>query len=412
MNRFRLSTVIIFSLAWAISGSAFAYNGNVENNIFEMESYTTIGGKTIPNVRVGWESWGALNEAKDNVILITHSFIRDAHAAGWDPISKTKGYWDAVIGSGSLIDTDKYFVISTDSLINMNANLPGVTTTGPATINPDTGKPYGMTFPLVTIRDMVNVQKALLNSLGITSLHAVMGVSMGASQAVEWASAYPEMVERIIPIVGAGETNSFLIGILDVWASPIMLDPKWNGGNYYASGAPMDGLREAFKLIIMYARQWKWADETFGRDWAEVDKNPATAFENQYKIQVELHDIAAGLAQYADANHFLYLAKAVQNFVAGHGNSLAEGLAAIKSAVLFIYSPDDLIIPADKVAEAGDLIEADGSPAEVEYVALQGSSGHADGTYSIMQAAGRITQFLERDLGKSPRGRVRNRRRY
>src|SRR3954471_10306792 len=146
----------------------------VEKKIFELPSCTTLHGATIQNVRIGWESYGTLNAAKDNVILVTHFFSGTSHAAGrYAPDDPLPGYWDAIIGPGKAIDTDRFFVISSDTLVNMNVKDPTVVTTGPASVDPDTGRPYGMRFPIVTVRDFVNVQKALLESLGIASLYAV-----------------------------------------------------------------------------------------------------------------------------------------------------------------------------------------------------------------------------------------------
>src|SRR3954453_658547 len=181
----------------------------VEKEIFELPSYTTLHGATIRDVRIGWESYGALNGLRDNAVLVTHYFSGTSHAAGrYKPDDPLPGYWDAIIGPGKAIDTDKYFVLSSDTLVNMNVKDPNVVTTGPASIDPRTGKPYGMRFPIVTIRDFVNVQKALLDSLGIRRLHAVMGASMGCLQAMEWASAYPDMMQRVIAVIGGAEENA------------------------------------------------------------------------------------------------------------------------------------------------------------------------------------------------------------
>src|SRR5215510_8593789 len=191
-----------------LAAPAAAQDLMTEKKTFELPSYTTTGGKTIKNVRVGWESYGQLNTDKSNAILITHFFSGTSHAAGkYKPDDKAAGYWDAIIGPGKAIDTNTYYVISADTLVNLNAKDPNVVTTGPASVNPDTGKPYALSFPVVTIRDFVNVQKALLESLGIKQLHAVMGASMGALQAYEWASSYPEMVGKVVPVIGAGESD-------------------------------------------------------------------------------------------------------------------------------------------------------------------------------------------------------------
>nr|VFK00969.1 MAG: homoserine O-acetyltransferase [Candidatus Kentron sp. LFY] len=387
----RVITAIAIGLA--TSGSAFSFDDIVKKRVFEMPSYTTVGGKTIEKLRVGWESYGVLGEARDNAILITHYYDGTSHAAGrYSPDDRRPGYWDSIIGSGKPIDTDKYFVISSDTLVNFNVNDPNVITTGPATVDPATGKPYGMDFPLVTIRDFVNVQKALVESLGISTLHAVAGPSMGSLQAIEWASAYPDMVERVMPVIGMGLANAYQIAIFDVWGAPIRLDPKWNGGDYYDSEPPMDGLQLAYKILTVNARHWEWANESYGRTWANSDKDPAAAFENRYKIEVKLDSAARGQAAKGDANHFLYLAKACQNFIAGHGTSLEKGLAAIDAPVLLIYAPDDLIFFPEQVLRTKSLIEADGT--RVETVKLEGKLGHADGFVSIAKAADSIARFL------------------
>src|SRR2546430_15795724 len=145
--------------------NASAYDGQVEKKIFTLPSYTTVGGKAIKNVRVGYETYGALNAAGDNAIFVPHFFTATSHAAGkYKPTDAAAGYWDPIIGAGKPIDTDKYFVISADALANLNTKDANVATTGPATVNPDTGKPYGMSFPVISYKDTVRVHKALLDS--------------------------------------------------------------------------------------------------------------------------------------------------------------------------------------------------------------------------------------------------------
>jgi homoserine O-acetyltransferase/O-succinyltransferase len=205
----------------------------VEKRTFEMPSLKTLGGQTIKAVKVGWQSAGTLNADKSNAILITHFFSGNSHAFGkYKAEDAAAGYWDGLIGPGKAIDTNRFFVLSSDTLVNLNTGMPSVVTTGPASVNPDTGKPYGMSFPVVGIGDFVNVQKALVESLGITKLHTVMGASMGGLQAYDWAARYPQMVDRIIPVISAAEASPWLIAWLDAWGSPIKLDPKWNNGDY------------------------------------------------------------------------------------------------------------------------------------------------------------------------------------
>lgn len=374
--------------------SAAGEIGIVEKKVFELPSYTTRGGRTIAPVRVGWESYGTLNPAKDNVVLITHFFSGTSHAAGkYAESDPAPGYWNAIIGPGKAIDTEKWFVLSSDTLVNLNVHDPKVVTTGPATVNPATGRPWGMDFPIVGIGDFVDVQKALVESLGISRLHAVIGASMGALQALEWAASYPEMVERVVPVIGAGEVDPFLLGWLDAWATPIRLDPNWNGGDYYGRTPPTAGLAAALKLVTLHARWYEWADKAFGRAWAEEGKDPAAAMGHRFKIEAALDAAGAARAKVADANHFLYLVKANQLFVAG-GGGLAEGLRRIEAPVLLIPSKDDLIFLPTRVERTAELIRADGTPAEIAW--LDGVDGHLDGITAIGQAAERLKAFLER----------------
>jgi homoserine O-acetyltransferase len=368
--------------------------GIVEKKVFELPSLTTQGGRTIAPVRVGWESYGTLNAARDNVILITHFFSGTSHAAGrYAPEDRAPGYWDAIIGKGRAIDTDRFFVVSSDTLANLNTGDPKVTTTGPATINPATGRPWGLEFPIVTIRDFVEVQKALLESLGITRLHAVMGASMGALQAFEWAIAYPDRVGRVVPVIGAADGNPFLVGWLDVWAAPIRLDPAWNGGDYYGREPPLRGLAEALKVVTLHARWYEWAETAFGRAWAEDGKDPAAALANRFKIEATLDAAGLARAKVSDAKHFLYLAKASQLYAAG-GGDVAAGLRRIEAPVLLVPSKDDLVFLPGWVERTRALIAADGTPAEIAW--LDGTDGHLDGVVGLGQQAAAIKAFLER----------------
>jgi homoserine O-acetyltransferase/O-succinyltransferase len=356
----------------------------VEKKTFELPSHTTAAGAVIKNVKIGWEAAGTLNADKSNAILITHFFSGTSHAFGkYAASDKAAGYWDAIIGPGKAIDTNKYYVLSSDTLVNLNVHAPNVVTTGPASINPDSGKPYAMDFPVVSIKDFVAVQKALVESLGIRKLKAVMGASMGALQAYEWAASYPDMVERVIPVIGMPGVDAFMIEWLDVWAAPIRLDPKWNNGDYYGKEPPLEGLKQSLKIISLHANHWEWADKTFGLAPAEEGKDPAKAMGNRFKIEAALDAAAAARAATADANHLLYLVKA---------NQLASAdPTKIKAPMLLLYSPTDLVFPpplveaARKIAAAGD---------KVDTAQLAGPNGHLNGLVAIGQAGARISAFL------------------
>jgi homoserine O-acetyltransferase len=382
------ATLIVLALAAApVAASAQSGDLIVEKKTFELPSYTTAAGETIKNVKIGWEAAGTLNADKSNAILITHFYSGTSHAFGKYAAADTlPGYWDAIIGPGKAIDTNKYYVLSSDTLVNLNANMPNVVTTGPASIDPATGKPYGMSFPVVSIRDFVRVQKALIDSLGIKKLRAVMGASMGGLQAYEWAQSYPDSVERIVTVIAAASAEPYLIGWFDLWGQPIRLDPKWNGGDYYGKEPPLEGLKAALKLVTLQANSWEWARKTFGTAPAVEGKDPAKAMGNRFKIEAYLDQVAAARAGVADANHFLYLVKANQ--------LAAVDPARIKVPALVLYAPNDLVFYEPLVQETIQKIAAGGTA--VENGTLPGPNGHLNGVVAIGQAAERITTFLSR----------------
>jgi homoserine O-acetyltransferase len=368
----------------------------VKKEVFELPSFTTQSGRQLKNVKVGWESYGTLNADKSNAILICHFFSGTGHAAGkYAAADKAAGYWDVIIGPGKAIDTTKYFVFSSDTLVNLSPGDPNVVTTGPASIDPDTGKPYGYLsekndkgFPIVSIRDFVEVQKELVKSLGIKKLAMVAGASMGGLQTYEWAAAYPDMVGRIMPVIASAEPDAGLIDWLEIWAAPIRLDPKWNGGDYYGKEPPLSGLGQALKIVTLHAQTNAWATAAFGTKWANEGKSPYESFSNGYLVDAALDKAGMGRAKTSDANSFLYLVRANQLFAEGQ----AERMKAIKAPTLLIYSPGDLIFPPDSVKRTAAAIKANG--ASVELVELKGNRGHLDGVISIKQAEGAIAAFL------------------
>ncbi|WP_027994092.1 E22 family MetX-like putative esterase [Sinorhizobium meliloti] len=385
---------ILFTVA-IIAGPALAYEPLVKKREFTLKNFVTRGGKTVPEMRLGYETYGTLNKARDNAILIPHFFSGNSHAAGkYKEDDVSAGYWDAIIGSGKPIDTDKYFVVSVDTPVNLGAKDPNVITTGPATVNPKTGKPWGMDFPIMTIGDFVDTQKGLMAQLGIEKWHAVMGASMGGLQSYEWAARYPDKLERVIPVISSGWADANLIAWLDVWASPIKLDPNWNDGNYYTGQAPKAGLAQALKTITLHANSAEWTNGTFERDWAREGADPGQSWANDYRVVAKLNEASAARVAQSDANHLLYLVRANQLFVAGHPkDSLYQGLLNIDVPVMLIHTDEDLIFPGNAVRETGTIIKSDGTP--VEFVELEGRRGHMDGVLGIAQAGERIRAFLE-----------------
>jgi homoserine O-acetyltransferase/O-succinyltransferase len=381
------------ALVLAAGVPAAAYDGPVEKKTFSMPAYTTVNGATIKNVRVGYETYGTLNAARDNVILIAHFFSGNSHAAGkYAASDAAPGYWDVIIGAGKPIDTDRFFVVSSDTLVNLNTKDGKTVTTGPASVNPDTGRPYGMSFPIVTIRDFVNVQKALLDSLGIKKLHAVTGASMGALQAFEWAAAYPDMVPRLIPVIGAAELNAFGIEWANVWASPIRLDPRWNNGDYYGKEEPIDGLALALKIITIHARHYGWASRTFGRKWAAPDRDPARGWAHLFAVEDAIDKAAAARARVSDANSLLYLVKANQLFVTGHKGTLEDGLKDVKARVLLLPAQSDVLLFPDFSKQAMEILKKQGR--DVRYEEIPGDGGHLDGVLAVAKVGETIRKFL------------------
>jgi homoserine O-acetyltransferase len=378
--RYKAAAVLV--LALLLCGAAQAADLIVEKKTFDLPSYDSVGGGTIKNVKIGWQAAGTLNADKSNAILITHFFSGTSHAFGkYAPGDAAAGYWDAIIGPGKAIDTDKYYVLSSDTLVNLNVKAPNVVTTGPASIDSDTGKPYGLSFPVVNIKDFVNVQKALVESLGIKKLKMVMGASMGALQAYEWAASYPDMVDRVITVIGTPAADPFLIGWLDLWAEPIRIDPKWNNGDYYDKEPPLAGLTAALKILTLHANHWDWAASSQG-GWAEEGKDPNKALANKFKIEATLEAAAAARAKIADANHFIYLARA---------NQLASADSRrMKAPTLVLYTPTDLVFYAPFVESAAARISA------AQTGTITGPNGHLNGVLAISQAADKISSFLAR----------------
>jgi len=366
----------------------------VEKKTFSLKEFMLVSGKKISPVQIGYETYGTLASTKDNVILICHFYSGNSHAAGkYSADQKIPGYWDAIIGPGKPFDTNKYFIVSSDTLCNMNPKSPTVITTGPATINPETGKPYGLSFPMVTIRDFVNLQYKLLERLGVKKLKAVSGASMGGIQSFEWAVAYPDFVERVIPVIATPKLHGWLIGWMKLWGDPIKLDPKWNNGDYYGKQEPVDGMTYSLMLITLSAQWADWAEKIFDRKWADTQKNPYHAMENQFLIEDGLYKGGLGRAKTADANSMLYLNKACALFDIGHGHgSFEEAVKKIQAKVLMIGTDTDILFPPHQIKEGVDIFKKMGKNAN--YFELKSPFGHLGGILNITQANDAITKFL------------------
>ena len=361
-----------------------------EKKFFTLPQYTTAAGKTIKNVRVGYETYGKLNATGDNAVFVAHFFSGTSHAAGrYKADEKVAGYWDAIIGAGKAIDTDRYFVVSADTLANLNVKSPTVGTTGPASINPDTGKPYGSTFPVVSMKDFVRVHKALIDSLGITKLQAVAGASGGSIQAMEWAAEYPQLVERVIHVIGPGlDIHPYVIGLLDLWMMPIKLDPNWKGGDYFGGPEPLEGVAQSLKTVTLTALHFSWAEKVHGYKWAAEGRSPHDSMANLFAIEDSLYKTGVARASATDAAHFVWMAKANQLY------NLEKEQARIRAKVLFLPAKTDLVFPPELSRRAAEKLKAQGN--HVEVYEIEGTSGHLDGLFSIAKVGDRIKAFLEK----------------
>ena len=365
----------------------------VEKQHFTTKDFTTVSGVTLEQVDIGWESYGKLNANKDNVILITHYFSGTSHAAGkYKADDALPGYWDAIIGPGKAIDTNKYYVISSDTLVNANWHDENVITTGPASTNPKTGKPYGLDFPVVTITDFVNVQKRLLDSLGITKLHAVMGASMGSFQALEWATRYPDKVERLIHVIGAATMDAWTVAALEKWALPIRLDKNWQQGNYYGKERPLDGLAATMLNITQDAMHPIIYNASFP-DFNVLDEGALKDIRTLPKLNQVLAQRAMARAKTQDANHVLYLVRASQLFTAGMQSDLTTALKNVSAKTLLLPATNDLLLRPENMRTVFDTMKAAGK--DVEISEIEGGWGHLDGIFSITPKAQLISEFLE-----------------
>ncbi|MBE0419005.1 E22 family MetX-like putative esterase [Pseudoalteromonas nigrifaciens] len=392
-----MKTKLIMSVLLLIV-STVAYSNDktapmlVEKQHFTTKNFTTVSGVTLSRVDVGWESYGTLNKAKDNVVLITHYFSGTSHAAGkYKADDALAGYWDALIGPGKAIDTNKYFVISSDTLVNANWHDPNVITTGPASTNPATGKPYGLDFPVVTITDFVEVQKRLLDSLGINKLHAVIGASMGSFQALEWAVRYPEQVERLVHVIGAATMDAWTVSALEKWAMPIRLDKNWQQGNYYNKERPLAGLTATLLNITQDAMHPLIYNASFPH-FEVLDDDALQDIRTLPKVNQVLEARALAKAKLQDANHVLYLVRASQLFTAGRSANLTDALKKVQAKTLLLPATNDLLLRPENVRKMHSIMDELGK--EVTISEIAGGWGHLDGLFSITPKAQQISEFL------------------
>ncbi len=366
----------------------FTSETRVVKRVFTLPALELEGGQRLKNVRIGYECYGKLNACRDNAVLILHYFTGSSHAAGrYNADDAEPGYWDSIIGPGKAIDTDKFFVIGVDSLSNLYCRNPMVVTTGPLSTNPDTGRTYGASFPVVTMADFVNSQYALCRHLGISSLHAVCGSSMGSMTALEWAARFPDYVKRVMGVIGGGlSIPPYLVAMLRQWTQPILLDPKFRNGDYEADDQPLRGLAASLELVTLTALSPNWAERSFQRRAADLDFPPEASLENLFSIESSIAKTAMARAELADANSFLRLAKAVQLF------DIHSIKTKLRARVLWIPAREDkLIYPEYARQGVHDMRELG---LDVKTTTLDTDGGHLDGLNEIKSKSNEIREFL------------------
>ena len=301
-------------------------------------------GESIPDLEVAYETYGEFTG--DNAVLVCHALTGSAHVAGHSRTSGTAGqaraWWDDIVGPGKAIDTTEYYVVS--------ANVPGSCygTTGPKSTNPETGEPYGTDFPAVTVTDWTEAQRLLLDELGVPHLHAVVGGSVGGMNVLEWAKRHPDHVERIIPIAAAARLDPQCLALDAIARRAITTDDDWQGGDYYGGDHPKDGLAIARQLgHVMYlsksSMEQKFGRRAAGRDAVRTfPSDPAAGFFPYRDVESYLDYQAEKFVERFDANSYLYLTRAMDNYDLSQGfDGDSDALAAFEGESLVISFTED-----------------------------------------------------------------------
>jgi len=326
-------------------------------------------GKTLAPIDVSYETYGELNEAGDNAVLICHALSGDAHVAGLNnPDDRKPGWWDVMVGPGKGIDTNKYFIICSNFLGGCSG------TTGPSSINPATGKPYGLDFPIITIADMVKVQKILLDKLGIKGLLAVIGGSIGGMQVLQWAIEYPDFIKAAIPVATTTHLGAQSIAFDAVGRNAILADPNFAGGQYTDKNGPNRGLAIARMIGHITYLSEQGMREKFGRQLRNADSY-SYDINAEFAVETYLDYQGQSFVERFDSNSYLYISKAADYFDLGKDyGSLKKAFANTKCRFLVIsFASDWLFTPAQSRAIVDALVAND---KDVSYCDITSPYGH------------------------------------
>ncbi len=343
-------------------------------------------GEKLREVTLAYETYGTLNRDKSNAILILHALSGDAHAAGFHRNERKPGWWDAMIGPGRAFDTGKYFVICSNVLGGCKGS------TGPSSINPETGKPYGLDFPVITINDIVDCQKVLIDHFGIEKLLTVAGGSMGGMQVLSWLTRYPYRLKSAIPISTALKHSPQQIAFNEVGRQAIMADPHWKSGNYYSGPKPAKGLAVA-RMVghITYMSDLSMT-EKFGRD--RKDAIQPFKFTADFEVEGYLQYHGDNFVKRFDANSYLYISKAMDNFDASGGKSLQKVFHGVDCKVMVIAFKSDWLYPAYQTKDIVKACKLSG--VETTYCEVHSTYGHDAFLLEVEEETYLISHFLKK----------------
>jgi homoserine O-acetyltransferase len=353
--------------------------------------FVTEGGKTLSPVTLAYETYGSLNADKSNAVVVLHALTGDAHAAGWREGDKNPGWWDNMIGPGKAFDTDKYFIVCSNVLGGCRGS------TGPSSINPRTGKPYALDFPLITVRDMVNAQRHLVDHLGIDRLLAVAGGSMGGMQALQWIASYPERVRSVIPIATTATHSPQQIAFNEVGRQSIMSDPNWNDGNYYEGDPPAKGLAVARMVGHITYMSDISMDEKFGRRFRNSQSD--FKFDPEFEVEGYLQYRSENFIKRFDPNSYLYITKAIDYFDLVNGTGLQELLRGVRARFLVIAFKSDWLYPAYQSQEIARACKRAG--VEAIYAELHSTWGHDAFLIEVEEQAHLVKHFLKKVMASA-----------
>jgi homoserine O-acetyltransferase len=346
-------------------------------------------GGELPGITLAYETWGELSPARDNALLLTTGLTPGSHARS-TPANPSPGWWDAMIGPGMAIDTDRYFVICNNSLGSCHGS------TGPASVNPATGAPWRLTFPELTVEDIAASSRLLLQSLGIDRLSAVVGSSLGGMTALAYGLLFPGEVDQIVTISSAAHAGAFAIALRSLQREAIRSDPDWQNGNYPAAQPPHRGLGLARKLgMITYRAASEWAPK-FGRE--RTATRPSEPFGVEFEVESYLQYHADRFVPIYDANSYLYISRAMDLFdAAEHGDSLIHALKKIRARrFLVVGAETDLLFPIHQQAELAEALIESGH--NVQFARLPSEEGHDSFLTDLARFSPAVGDFLKQPL--------------